>query len=610
MTSAELKLLIDANYPNNTAGLITPAKERQVLKALVDYVNSSQGEADPIDFIYNPAFTYSAGDPVISGSAWYLSLVDDNLGNDPATNPTEWEPINAQNNVLSIYEADSVYLGLLSIVVKDGALYLLDREVVGDSPFLSSDFDAEVTANQWLPLLSDSSPLLASYADIAAMIAAQGSQISGYFYKAGTSLYIYLGTTVGDLTDYFAVGSGGSGGLDDFPASDGKVYGIKNQEPYEIVDAPVGRRVEEVELIVNNTTSGDLLIARWYNDANVFREILALPLTFIGAPSAGNFRWDLGFGNADGSYSQGNGTEGAEALKPDTPAGAVVLYEILWNSAGEAVTNPNPGGGGGTASVFPTARYATAVSADTTGKYAKIMEINLSKAQDYSFTLDYGSPGTLEKNKAGRVHVAFVCTDAKIIHGITVTIQTVGFSEAGDFVLVQLAGNKAALFHKSTNYWMRLQWRVTFMNSAVKASDFINNGVYGTLAAGTNWQSEVYAPALKTLNGNSLLGSGNLDLDPDYVASTGNILFDVKRKYGFTTAVTGNLTCGITDAREDVVAKVRHNAGTEPTVSGPGGVTIVKDGGTYVPSTDNTLYLVAHKNDAGTVFKITYMIAK
>jgi hypothetical protein len=127
------------------------------------------------------------------------------------------------------------------------------------------------------------------------------------------------------------------------------------------------------------------------------------------------------------------------------------------------------------------------------------------------------------------------------------------------------------------------------------------SGKQDTLVSGTN---------IKTVNGNSLLGTGNIDLDPDYLASTGNILFDVKRKYGFTTAVTGNLTCGITDAREDVVAKVRHNHTTEPTVSGPGGVTVVKDGGTYVPSTDNTLYLVAHKNDAGTVFKITYTIAK
>lgn len=36
MTIAELKALIDANYPNNILGLITPAKEREVLKAIVD----------------------------------------------------------------------------------------------------------------------------------------------------------------------------------------------------------------------------------------------------------------------------------------------------------------------------------------------------------------------------------------------------------------------------------------------------------------------------------------------------------------------------------------------------------------------------------------------
>jgi hypothetical protein len=64
-TLLDIKNLIDANYPDNTTGLITPAKERQVLKALADFVVSSQGEVETAPFVWDPAFSYAEGDPVI-----------------------------------------------------------------------------------------------------------------------------------------------------------------------------------------------------------------------------------------------------------------------------------------------------------------------------------------------------------------------------------------------------------------------------------------------------------------------------------------------------------------------------------------------------------------
>jgi hypothetical protein len=53
----------------------------------------------------------------------------------------------------------------------------------------------------------------APYADLAAMFADQSTQEKGYLQKISgdTKLYLYLGTTVGDITDYYEVGGGGGG---------------------------------------------------------------------------------------------------------------------------------------------------------------------------------------------------------------------------------------------------------------------------------------------------------------------------------------------------------------------------------------------------------------
>jgi hypothetical protein len=51
-------------------------------------------------------------------------------------------------------------------------------------------------------------PVAAVYANTAAMFAAQGSQMTDYIYQAGTDFYRYKGTTVGDITDYVQIGGG------------------------------------------------------------------------------------------------------------------------------------------------------------------------------------------------------------------------------------------------------------------------------------------------------------------------------------------------------------------------------------------------------------------
>jgi hypothetical protein len=103
-------------------------------------------------FVYDPAFSYDAGDPVIYNAAWYLSLAVSNLNNQPDLNPLSWEPINAVNTVLSIWELNAVYLGELSIVIKDDKLYQLDRTIAGNSAFVTTDFETELSAGIWVQL--------------------------------------------------------------------------------------------------------------------------------------------------------------------------------------------------------------------------------------------------------------------------------------------------------------------------------------------------------------------------------------------------------------------------------------------------------------------------
>jgi len=50
-------------------------------------------------------------------------------------------------------------------------------------------------------------PVAPDYANQAAMIAAQASQVAGWLYHDGTKLWQYLGTTAGTIADYREVGA-------------------------------------------------------------------------------------------------------------------------------------------------------------------------------------------------------------------------------------------------------------------------------------------------------------------------------------------------------------------------------------------------------------------
>lgn len=73
---------------------------------------------------------------------------------------------------------------------------------------------------------------------------------------------------------------------------------------------------------------------------------------------------------------------------------------------------------------------------------------------------------------------------------------------------------------------------------------------------------------------------GELSLVTDFEPDTGNIEFSPlngkPRKYGFTTALTGNITFDTTGAKETIMTKFRWNDGTLPTVSVSGGGVTLK----------------------------------
>lgn len=96
----------------------------------------------------------------------------------------------------------------------------------------------------------------------------------------------------------------------------------------------------------------------------------------------------------------------------------------------------------------------------------------------------------------------------------------------------------------------------------------------------------------------------------DYVPSSGNILFDIPRSYGYNgTVVTGNLNIDTTDAKEINMAKVLHQAATAPNISVTGGgVTLHLSGGTYDPAKVNEILFICHKNNLGVVTRISYSI--
>jgi hypothetical protein len=88
-------------YINSTTSDVYGPKASGAWGGIVCNIKGAAGAAGPPGVGYNPrgawaaGTTYAQGDQVSSGGSLYISLVNANTGNSPATSPTFWEPVAA-----------------------------------------------------------------------------------------------------------------------------------------------------------------------------------------------------------------------------------------------------------------------------------------------------------------------------------------------------------------------------------------------------------------------------------------------------------------------------------------------------------------------------------
>ncbi len=335
----------------------------------------------------------------------------------------------------------------------------------------------------------------------------------------------------------------------------------------------------------SDATTVTITDANWRINDNEFT--VTDTLTTNGTPTAGNKRWDLYTGDSSGNLNYLSGTEDPNPTKPAIPAGSLLIWEELRLDDGTRQPNPNPT----PAQDFPPNRYFTAVTSNSTGLYAKVFEITVSGVNNYGFILDYQMPASAsdgDTGRAGRLIVNITCASGVIDE---IKMETVdGNSASGDWVILETTGtNTVQLFHKSTHFWGRVQFRVTFANSIINATHFISDESYAALPSADNqFDSSVFTapatyPAAVERENNTVL------FDKDYIignaaARTGNILFD------FTGAQLGATTF------------MTHNDSVEPSLP----ATAVVISGTYTTGTNNHYgFLLIDKTASSEVVWVT-----
>jgi hypothetical protein len=233
------------------------------------------------------------------------------------------------------------------------------------------------------------------------------------------------------------------------------------------LNLPTGARVLSYDLVISSPTAGTL-DASWVDFEEDLEGVTAEPLTFNTAPdqelpAPGNFRFDLIQGFDDGTVTVKQGTEanaGAVA-PPSADAGALGIVLVLWNSDGEGevtppvITDPNQ-------NAWSLARFSTGIAPGTNGKWAKIWEGNLSAIDNFGLIIDYHGPKELTTGAgsgAGRLTASWTCDGALAIAPETVQLETEAGTLPGEFRLVEIAGNRAALYYKLVRLCKRRRLR-------------------------------------------------------------------------------------------------------------------------------------------------------
>lgn len=146
-------------------GVLGHTDVQKILNSILAVINQiNAGDFTPTpESIWKADVTYPANTtPVLWQDKWLVSNTANNLGNVPIStagvvHPT-WRVISASvGSGVDEWEA-KVYPNTLEIVFVDGALYYLDREEVGDSPYVSVDFADELLDGKWVSLGGSAPP--------------------------------------------------------------------------------------------------------------------------------------------------------------------------------------------------------------------------------------------------------------------------------------------------------------------------------------------------------------------------------------------------------------------------------------------------------------------
>lgn len=294
-----------------------------------------------------------------------------------------------------------------------------------------------------------------------------------------------------------------------------------------LANGNLGRRLVSAQVLIDSDIAGRVN-ATWYSGANVLRTLTEEPIVFIGAPSAGNLRWDIVELFDDGTTSVNSGVAGVTAVRPTPTTDTLIAGEFIWDENGVA-TPANPG------NPFSDDRYATNIAPNTTGKYAKIWEGDLSIHNNYGVMIAYQEPtNTTTLGGAGTniMTLSWTCDENKNIVGSTVIFNTTPGAEDGEFRLVEITGNKAQIFHRSSHFYGRIQFRIVFQNTEVRTEDFLNLQDYGTTPTGIAfWDSVKFVSGGGSVGagaGLSIDGGGNIQLGrTDGSLYTGSQIVDI-----------------------------------------------------------------------------------
>jgi hypothetical protein len=263
------------------------------------------------------------------------------------------------------------------------------------------------------------------------------------------------------------------------------------------------------ELTVISDVSGTVT-ATWYDANNVEYNVTNAAVTFLGTPTATNFRWDLIKLNFNGTVTVISGVESANPERPTEGIDGIIGGELIWNDLGQYQVVE-------TIIIFPNDRYQTQININNSGNFAKVLSGPITNGQMYSLQLaytNYSSDWTNQgKGDTGILNVTFLANaSGNSINTDFVRIETIsGNSEAGDWILVDAIGGNWELWHKSKAYWGRTQFRVLFINDVVNKDWFIQNAPYMASIPANDGQfpSVVFGGSGEVGAGLSIDGDGN-----------------------------------------------------------------------------------------------------